>query len=180
MTTSGGRQRWLATNHGVLRRSRKRASYHGLSSSYGHEHRNCLVGFRTRLFRTVQVNDYTPKCVSVELPKVPISDCRLNTVQHTNIYSTVICKLCVNIFALVVHVYRFRRHDDGFSGYTLGGAYVAQCMSWRSVIVPSNRFKQHDLAVTCLYRLWILTWQWEYVLLHNVLNIKCNKVLIIN
>jgi len=34
---------------------------------------------------------------------------------------------------------------------------LAQCMSSRSVNVQSNRFKLHDLAVTCLYSLEILT-----------------------
>jgi len=32
-----------------------------------------------------------------------------------------------------------RRHVDGGAERS-----VAQCMSWRSVIVPSNRFKSHD------------------------------------
>ena len=53
---------------------------------------------------------------------------------------------------------------------------LAQCMFWRSVIVRSNRFKPYVLAVTRLYSLGILAWLYEYVLLLNVFDIKCNKL----
>jgi len=42
-----------------------------------------------------------------------------------------------------------------------------------TVTVPSNRFKPHYFAVTCLYSLEILTWEWGiFLLLLKVFNIK--------